>query len=195
MLPPPRGGFCRLSWGCAVLRGLKRAHLGRVWVAPGPYGVSTPCRHSASAPSPSRSCGRPPMDFRSPTELDHRDPAPSRHPKAASQTTLPLLDFFCPTARTKPAEPSAGGGSLRHRVPRTGFDYPLRDVSAGPAGATSAPERPWASPFKGFPSSRSVPLSEPMPSWRCRAAAAPPRRAACRDNGRLQGLVPVTSPC
>ena len=95
-----------------VLRGHKRTRLGRVWVAPDLSDVFTPLRHSTGAPSLSRSFGRPSMDFRSPTELDHRDPAPSRHPKAASQTTLPLLDFFCPTTQSQ-----AGGSVNRQRIP------------------------------------------------------------------------------
>jgi hypothetical protein len=112
MHPPPLSGFRRLSWGCAALQGHKRSHLGRVLVAPNPYGVFTPSGYSASAPSPSRSCGRPFMDFRSSSELDHRDPAPSRRANPACQTTLPLLDFLRPTTQCQ-----AGGYAFRQQIP------------------------------------------------------------------------------
>jgi len=71
------------------------------------------------------------MDFRSPSELVTGTPCrPAGCP--AWQTTLPLLDFGCPTTRNKPADPLIRDGSLRHGVPRTGFGYPLRDVHHRP---------------------------------------------------------------
>jgi len=190
MRPPPRSGFRRLSWGCVVLRGHKRTLLGRVWVAPGLYGVSTPLRHSASAPSCSRSCGRPPMDFRSPTELDHRDPVPSRRlPGKSDDTSSPgLLGPYDTVSdrwtRLPAADPSATACRVR------GLATPCATYTTGPPDATSASERPWASPFKGFPSSRSVLLSEPVPSCRYRAAAAPPRRAASATVAGFRVLFP-----
>jgi hypothetical protein len=178
MHPPPLSGFRRLSWGYAVLQGHKRAHLGRLLVAPDPYGVFTPFGHSASAPSPSRSCGRPFMDFRSSAELYHRDPAPSRRLPGKSDDTsspgllLPYDTISSRRFRLPAADPSAAACHVR------GLVTPFATYTTSPTDATSASERPWASPFKGFPSSRSVPLSEPVPSCRYRAATAPPRRAA-----------------
>jgi hypothetical protein len=190
MHPPPRSGFRRLSWGCAVLRGHKRTHLGRVWVAPDPYGVSTPLGHSASAPTRSRSCRRPPMDFRSPTELDHRDPVPSRRlPGMSDDTSSPGLLAPYDTVsdrriRSSAADPSATACRVR------GLATPFATCTTGPPDATSASERPWASPFKEFPSPRSVPLSEPVPSCRYRTATAPPRRAASATVAGFRVLFP-----
>jgi len=50
-------------------------------------------------------------------------------------------------------------------VPRAGFGYPLRGSTTGPPDAYAS-ERPWASPFKVFPSSQAVPLSGSIPSCR-----------------------------
>jgi len=178
MHPPPRSGFRRLSWGCAVLRGHLRTRLGRVWVASGLYSVSTLIRHSTGAPSLSRSFGRPSMDFRSPTELDHRDPAPSRRLRGKSDDTSspgllwPYDTISSQWIRLPAADPSATACHVR------GLVTPFATYTTGPSDTTSASERPWASPFKGFPSSRSVLLSEPLPSCRYRVATAPPRRAA-----------------
>ena len=190
MHPPPLSGFRRLSWGCAALQGHKRSHLGRLLVAPNPYGVFTPSGYSASAPSPSRSCGRPFMDFRSSSELDHRDPAPSRRlPGKSDDTSSPGLSLPYDTIsnrriRLPAADPSATACHVR------GLVTPFATYTTSPPSASSALERPWASPFKGFPSSRSVPLSEPLPSWRYLTAAAPPRRAAPRDAADFKALFP-----
>jgi len=190
MHPPPCSGFRGLSWGCAVLQGHKRAHLGRTLVAPDPYGVFTPRGHSASAPSRSRSCGRPFMDFRSSSELDHRDPAPSRRlPGKSDDTSSPGLLLPYDTVsnrriRLPAADPSATACHVR------GLATPFATYTTSPPDATSASEHPWASPFKGFPSLRSVPLSEPVPSCRYRAATAPPRRAAHTTMADFKALFP-----
>jgi len=191
MLPPPCSSFRRLSWGCAVLRGHQRTCLGRVLVPPGPYGVFTPCGHSTSAPSLSRSFGRPSMDFRSPTELDHRDPAPSRHPKVASQTTLPLLDFFCPTTQYQ-----TGGSVCRQRIPpppratcgvwlppsrRTPPALPMRQAHRSVLGLH---------PSRVSPHHDRCPSRSPLPSCRYRAATAPPRRAASATMAVFRALFP-----
>jgi hypothetical protein len=171
MPPPPRSGFRRLSWGCAVLRGHKRTRLGRVWVAPDPYGVFTPCGHSTSTPSCSRSCGRPSMGFRSPSELDHRDPVPTRRlPGMSDDTSSPgLLLPYDTVSNRRTRSPATDPSATACRV--RGLTTPCATSTTGPPDATSASERPWASPFKEFPSSRSVLLSEPLPS--CRYLATP----------------------
>ena len=127
-----------------------------------------------------------------------------------SRTTLPLLGFGYPTTHFRTTDPFIASGSHRQRVPRTGFGYPPRDLHRRPYRRASAPERPWASPFKDFSSPRSVPLSGPVPSWRClrpprplRRVSAPAPRGEPRalhegrhtGRGRLQGFVPVTSSC
>jgi hypothetical protein len=84
----------------------------------------------------------------------------------AGWTTLPLLDFACPTTQSQ-----AGGYVCRQRIPPPprrhvrGLVTPCAAVTSGPAD-TCVSERPWASPFKVFPSPQSVPLSGPLPSCR-----------------------------
>jgi hypothetical protein len=77
-----------------------------------------------------------------------------------------------PGRQTRPstADPSAAACRVR------GLATPFATSTADPPDASSAPERPWASPFKGFPSPRSAPLSGPLPSCRCQGTPAPPRR-------------------
>jgi hypothetical protein len=72
------------------------------------------------------------MDFRSTPEFVTGTPRRLAG-CPAWQTTLPLLDFGCPTTREKPADPFIRGGSLHRDVPRTGFEYPLRDVHHRPS--------------------------------------------------------------
>jgi len=85
--------------------------------------------------------------------------------------------------------------SVRPRsVSRPRFRHLHRDVHRHPSRSLSAPERPWASPFKAFSSSRWVSLSGPLPSCRSsRRFAAPPCGAGGRE--RLQGLLPDASSC
>jgi len=72
------------------------------------------------------------MDFRSSSE--HITGTPRRPAGCpAWQTTLPLMNFGCPTTRYQAGGPVVRGGSLHHGVPRTGFGYPLRDVHHRPS--------------------------------------------------------------
>lgn len=57
-----------------------------------------------------------------------------------------------------------------------GLTTPLATITSGPPDACAS-ERPWASPFKVFPSPQSVPLSGPMPS--CRCSFLPQRSEEC----------------
>jgi hypothetical protein len=130
-----------------------------------PVRRSTSCGHSTNAPALRRSFGRPSLDLRSPTELITGNPCrPAGFP--AGRTTLPLVDFCCPTTQCQ-----AGGYVSRQRIhppPRRhvrGLATPFAAITSGPPDAC-APERPWASPFKVFPSSQAVPLSGSIPSCR-----------------------------
>ena len=77
------------------LRGPSRtpAHRSRMDIgSTRPVRRSTPCGCSINTPSLSRSCGRPSLDFRSPSEFDHRDPVPSRRfPSRSDDTSSPDL--------------------------------------------------------------------------------------------------------
>jgi hypothetical protein len=72
---------------------------------------SAPCEYSACAPSLSRSCGRPFLNLRSSSELDHRDPVPSRRlPGMSDDTSSPGLLLPFDTCRLC-------GGVGRQRIP------------------------------------------------------------------------------
>lgn len=165
---PPRTGM-----GCA--RPVRRFH------APRASGG-----HACPQPKPRAALRGLPLPYRA------RSPGPRAVPPVARHGRRHFLSWTSLALRhsLRPAEPLTGSGSLRHRVPRAGFGYPLRDPTTGPPDATSAPERPWASPFKEFPSSRSVPLSGPVPSCRYQTATAPPRRAAQRGEAGFRALCP-----
>ena len=108
------------------------------------------------------------MDLRSSSELDHRDPVPflpvARRMGRHFLSWTPSALRHMPAGRTRlpTANPFAAAYHVRGLV--TSFAV----STAQPPDASSAPEHPWASPFKVFPSSRSVPLSGPVPSWRYR---------------------------
>jgi len=152
-----------------------RAHRPRVDMgSTRPVRRSSPLGYSACTPSSSRSRRRPSMNLRSSSELDHRDPAPSRRLHGKSDdTSSPGLAWPYDTIsgrriRLPAADPSATACRVR------GLATPCATYTTGPPDASSASEHPWASPFKGFPSSRSVLLSEPMPSWRYPSHSASP---------------------
>lgn len=168
MRPPPCGGFGRLSCGSAVLRGCSRVDPGRICGSARPARRSSPSRLSTDAPSSGLRRRRPSMDFHSASELDHRDPAP--YQPVARRTGRRFLSWTPSALRHMPARrirwPTADPSAAAYHV--RGLVTPCAMSTTWPAGVSSTPERPWASPFKDFPSSRSVLLSEPMPSCRCR---------------------------
>lgn len=137
MLEAPFGPCRSLSWGYAALRGrLGPADQGGRWLPPIPYGVSTPIGSRPVGPSQAASReGGPPCAFvplqRQITRAPHRrdpghDPTEVEPPDPSDDTSSPGLS--CPTTHSSVADPRDGGGSLRHRVPRAGFGYPLRDL-------------------------------------------------------------------
>jgi hypothetical protein len=71
-----------------------------------------------------------------------------------------------------PTAHSRGGGPVcRPRLPprtraESGVWLPPSRRTPPSLPAREAPERPWASPFKAFSSSRQAPLSGALPSWR-----------------------------
>jgi hypothetical protein len=152
-----------------------------------PVRRSTSCGHSTDTPTRGRSLEWPSLDFRSPSEPITGNPCrPAGLP--AGRTTLPLLDFSCPTTQSQ-----AGGYVDRQQIhppPRghvRGLVTPFAALTSGPPDACAS-ERPWASPFKVFPSSQSVPLSGPMPSCR---HPLPPRR----PEGLRVRCAPASRPC
>jgi hypothetical protein len=188
MLPPPRGGFRRLSWGCAALRGHKRTRLGRIWVAPGPFGVFTPLGHTASTPACSRSCGRPSLGFRSPSELDHRDPVPSRRsPGTSDDTSSPGLSLPYDTVSNRQTR-------CRRRIPpppRAAYGVWLPPARPAPP---VLPMRQAHRSVHGLHPSRSSPRHDRCSSRSpCLPAVTAPRQH--RPGGRRARRKPASRPC
>jgi len=111
MHPPPCDGFRWLSWGCAVLQGHERTRLGWVWVPSDPYGVQRPSGTQRARRPSAEASGGPSWTS---APLQSSITGTPRRPAAcaASQTTLPLLDFFDPTTQSQ-----AGGSVCRRRIP------------------------------------------------------------------------------
>jgi len=108
-------------------------------------------------------------------------------------TTLPLLDSFCPTTHVSRADPFADSGSLRCRVPRTGFDYPLRDVHRPAYRRVKRTGASLSFTLQGFP---LVAIGTPLGALAFMPLPAAPHLPGgrCGQPGRLQGLLPATSP-
>jgi len=163
-----------------------------------PVRRSTPLRPSTDAPSLSRSFGRPSMDFRSSSELITGTP---RRPAAftAGQTTLPLLDFFCPTTQSQAGSYVFSSGSLRHCAPRPRFGYPPRDYHFRPSRrlrvGASMGFTLQGFPFVAIGTPLGAPALLPLPAARTRLRRADhsPEELSVQ-RGRLQGLVPATNP-
>jgi hypothetical protein len=178
MLQPPRSGLRRLSWSCAVLRGHKRARLGCVWVDTRPvrrfHALQALSSRAVLQPKLQAALHGLPLSFRARSPGPHAVPPVARHVRRRflSWTSLALRHIPGRRIRLPPADPSADACRVR------GLTTPCATSTTGPADASSAPERPWASPFKVFPSSRSVPLSEPVPSCRCPQRRASPEGSA-----------------
>jgi len=158
-----------------------------------PVRRSTSFGHSTDVPAISRSFRRPSLDLRSPTEcITGNLCRPAGFP--AGRTTLPLVDFLHPTTQSQ-----ARSYVSRQRIPPLsrchvrGLATPFAAITSGPPDAYAS-ERPWASPFKVFPSSQAVPLSGSLPSCHYPLLPNTPRSARL-PRSRLQGLVPATNPC
>jgi len=111
MRRPPFGDVGWLSWGCAVLRGCWCVGLGRISVPVRPARRSAPARLPTYALSSSLRRRRPSMDFRSSSELDHRDPAPFL--PVARRTGRRFLSWTPSALRHMPA----GRTRCRQRIP------------------------------------------------------------------------------
>jgi hypothetical protein len=105
-----------------------------------------------------------------------------------SWTLLALRHISAWRIRFPTANPFAAAYRVRGLITSCATSTPK------PTDASSASEHPWASPFKVFPSSRSVPLSGPIAFMPLPPAPHLPG-GRCERPGRLQGLLLATSPC
>lgn len=140
------------------------------------------------------------MRSRAPSEFTHHSVAPtsrrstgrsrlSKRNEVAHSPELwsPYDTISTWRIRQSPVDPSTSAYRVR------GLATPFATYTTRPPSMTSMPEHPWASPFEGFPSTRSVLLSEPLPSGRFHPPPRFPRESIRRD-AQLQGFVPVPSP-
>jgi hypothetical protein len=190
---PPRGGGAALSWGCAAIQGHSgrpaRAHIGFALDLPG---VSTPSRFRRDgAPEPVSRTGAPPslpLPFRGPSP--HPRTVPSGEP--TRRTMLPLLGSLSlrhvPGRRTR----EMAGSPAPDRVPRARFRTSFAASTTVPPDARRRRSVHGIPPPRRSPRTRSVLLSESLPSCRCARSATPVREGGRR---RLQGVVPGASPC
>jgi hypothetical protein len=143
---------------------------------------------------------RPPLHFRAPSETCHCSPAPGQVEPDPEGTGDEFRDasspgLWCPTTHAGTAVALENGdGSLRHRVPRTGFGYPLRDVHRRTSQRTRRRSVPGLRPPRRSPRHERCPSRGPCPPD-VAGRSPPPRGKKDSGCGRLQGLVPVPSPC
>jgi hypothetical protein len=134
--------------------------------------------------------GGPPCAFaplqRSITAPPHR---PAR-PKARNVGRCFLPWTLAPYDTCRDGGPAFRGASGPAACRVRGFD-PHRGVHHRPSRRLSAPERPWASPFKAFSPSRSGLLPEPPALLALLESIRLALMRAC-GHGRLQGLDPAT---
>jgi hypothetical protein len=119
-----------------------------------------------------------------------RSPGPRAVPPLARQVRRHFLSWTFSTLRhsLRPADPLTGGGSLRHRVPRAGFGYPLSGVHHRPSRRV---KRTGASMGFTLPGLPLVTIGAPLGAralLALPAATAPPRRAA-------SATWPASGPC
>jgi hypothetical protein len=81
-----------------------------------------------------------------------------------SPAMQPLLGFGALRHSPGPADPHEGDESLRRRVPRAGFGYPLRDVHHRSSRRAKRRSVHGLDPSRCSPRARAVLLSESMPS-------------------------------
>jgi hypothetical protein len=132
---------------------------------------------------------RPPLRFRSPTEVHRDTPAPSRRSEDRPVGRCFLPWAFAPCDTYRDGGPAFRGASRPRCVPRAGFEHPQRGVHHRPSRRLAAPERPSASPSKAFSSRRSGRLSASPALVALLASIRLAPRGAC-GRGRLQGFDP-----
>jgi hypothetical protein len=156
MRPPPCGGFCRLSWGCAVLRGCSRVGLGRLWVPPCLLGVHRPPGLRPTRRPPACAGGDPPW---------------TSAPLQSSITGTPRRSCRLPGVRDDASSP---GLLLPYDTCRPG----------GPVGRQRIPPLPRTTSGVWLPPSRCPPPSLPMrqahrSAHGLRPSRCSPRRDRC----------------
>jgi len=137
---------------------------------------------------------RPPLRFRSSSEVHRSTPAPSREPEGSLVGRCFLSWAFVPFDTCR------GGGPVpaERPAPRratSGVSTPFAASTTVPPAPFGA-ERPWASPFKAFSSKRSAPLAR-RPAFVALAASirlAPMGSVRTRSPSRLRSRFELVLP-
>jgi hypothetical protein len=167
-----------------------------------------PTRATFQRPSGTRPSSRPPSRSQTATphalsrlsrdmSLQPRTAALTRRPKPANGTSRDAASpgLSCPTTQSRTGGPASSGGGPP--PPRATCEVWIPPSRRPPPilPAREAPERPWASPFKVFPScARGAPFGVLTLLTLPGTAPIPPKEERA-GRGRLQGLVLATSPC
>jgi hypothetical protein len=154
-------------------------------VSPGPYDVLRPAGIQPTHLPAAEASGVPPWTF---TPLQSSSPGTRAVPPVARLVRRHFLSWTSLALRhsPRPAASCLGSGSLRRPGRVRGLDTSCATRTTDPPDACAS-ERPWASPFKGFPSLQSVPLSGPLPSCRYQPPAS--------LDERRRATQPASGPC
>jgi len=132
--------------------------------------------------------------FRDMSSEPHRAPSLVGWPKPTRDPSRPAAypGLSCPTTHTKSVDPHDDGESLRRRVPRPGFGYPLRGVHHRPCQHRSV------GASLGF-TLQGVPLARDRYSFGSPClpdvTVHPTLPKEGAQSGRLQGFDLAASPC
>jgi hypothetical protein len=140
---------------------------------------------------------RPPLCFRAPSETCPSSPAPRRRstgPKAGRHAPRCCLSWALVPYDTVSDRQirMKGDGSLRHRVPRPGFGYPPRGIHHRSSRRAKRRSVHGLRPTRRSPRHERCPSRGPCPPDVVGDLLPRGERSA---SDRLQGFVPVPSPC
>jgi hypothetical protein len=201
------GAGC-LSWGFAALRGLEPSDVERSWVPPRPFGVRRPSGLPSDSRPPGRSRREAHLALSRPFRGHlHESARPFIGPATCvaiptsgtcflSWTSITLRHMPAWWTRMSAADPSATACRVEVWLPPSRRSPPgLATLDAfrrhTPAGAQCAPEHPWASPYKGFPSTAiGAPLGVLCPPAVAPPVLPPPEGVGGRCGAVFRAFVP-----
>jgi len=141
---------------------------------------------------------RPPLRFRSSSEVHRSTPAPSREPEGSPSDDASSPGLSCPSTHAGAADPFPRSVQAPRRA-TSGVSTPFAASTTVPPAPCGA-ERPWASPCKAFSSKRSGPLAKPhaflafAASIRLAPLGSVRTRSPSRLRSRLELVLPFRIP-
>jgi hypothetical protein len=157
-----------------------------------PSGVRPTDLEARPKPCSGPPCAFAPLQRHAPAAPHRGVAAPTRRP-GDRPAMLPFLGFGALRHIPRPVDPLIrGGGSLRHRVPRARFGYLLRGLHHRPSRRAKRRSVHGLRPPRRSPRHERCPSRGPCPPD---VAGRHTPRGERSGLGRLQGLVPASSPC